>query len=205
MRINTISVGGHRLIDICECRIENRVNEHAAAVIMGHISESQEKEYFRKSMTDEWALIEGKDENGLETIVFMGYIKNYSIITQKGLKAVKITLVSGTYLMDLIKHTRTFQNVNETYKEVLAAVTEAYCGALYKFEPEYDNPVKEMLVQYDETDWEFAKRIAGNTGTVLIPFANGETVSFDFGLSHGAAVNQFTDIIETSYMIEEDG
>lgn len=199
MKIERVLVDGIELLDICECKIDRSVNEHGYATIKGHIADANEESYFRKSLVDEWAQIIGVSDSGEDINVFGGYIKELAITQIGGQKAVELFLVSGSFLMDLKRNNQTYQDETETYEKIIKDIAAHYHNGYTVTCEEASEAIGKMVAQYEETDWEFVKRMAGNINTVIIPLVRKEKVYFDFGLCGHGKENEIVDILEASY------
>ncbi len=85
-----------------------------------------------------------------------------------------------TYRMDIRKETRSFQDTNETGSQVVREILKQYPDCICK-EHFSDGPTGQFLLQYEETDWEFLKRLAGKYRSRLYPQASMEAPAFLFG------------------------
>ena len=111
----------------------------------------------------------------------MWYYKNFSISSQGDLYKLKLSLISGTYLLDVIEKTRTFQDVNLPYESVVQALVNNYDNCQFKMELN-SKAIGDIVVQYKETDWEFIKRLASQFNSLLIPECTLSGIKFYFGV-----------------------
>lgn len=105
-----------------------------------------------------------------------------SIHTKSGLKVLEAELISATYLMDNRKHSRTFQNASMSYDDVLNLLSAGYEGYGVILMAGRGEPIGDMIVQYEETDWQFAKRLASHFNSVLVPADHVGGIKYYFGL-----------------------
>ena len=205
MKIDRVIIEGIELLDICECFIYKEVNQHSKAVISGHISDPLEEQYFRKSLTEEWAVLNGVTTTGDKVQMFGGYIKDFSILKVNGQKAIRLSLVSGTMLMDLHRKRLTYQDLSETYVNIVNEIVERYTNGMIIASDRLAVPIGSMKVQYEETDWEFVKRLASCQEQIIVPHARRESVTFDFGLNEAVVENTILDILEEAKQKEKSG
>lgn len=97
---------------------------------------------------------------------------------------VTLEAISYTSILDQTKRFRTFQNINQTYRELVKEVLSSYANAFVIF-PVSDKELGDIQVQYQETDWEFLKRMASQLGTGLVADEHLEKAAFYFGLKNG--------------------
>lgn len=156
-------------ITIIEIKMNKRVNEHSTAIISGYINEQNEKDYLEMGLKDTQVKIDIMEEGGECKTLFYGVIISLSIEVAGGLKLLTVKLSSGTYLMDINVHTRLFQDANMKYSDVFNIVKSANSKSDFIFGKEKDWPIKGLIMQYQETDWEFIKRVASQFNACVIP------------------------------------
>jgi hypothetical protein len=75
--------------------------------------------------------------------------------------------VSGTWLLDREKKSRSFQNAAMTFHSLVQEVMRDCPGGMFLCEGG-DRPTGGLLIQHEETDWEFLKRAASILGTDVV-------------------------------------
>ncbi|NFG28283.1 phage tail protein [Clostridium botulinum] len=70
--------------------------------------------------------------------------------------------------MDLEKKSRSFQGKYLTYAEIFNDINKIHNAQMIDYVTN-SKTIDNMIVQYNETDWEFLKRLASHFNTVLIP------------------------------------
>lgn len=83
--------------------------------------------------------------------------------------------------MDQEQHSRSFQDVNMTYKQLVKAILSEYPEAEVSYSIP-DVPIKEIAVQYRETDWQFLKRMLSMLHAPLACNPAGETIQLYAGV-----------------------
>ncbi len=71
--------------------------------------------------------------------------------------------------MDVQKHQRSFQDSGYTYRQIADCCNEAYPKAGMIMTAGKNASVSGFLMQYQETDWAFLKRLASSLHTMLVP------------------------------------
>ncbi|MCZ4151068.1 hypothetical protein BZG21_42540, partial [Escherichia coli] len=100
----------------------------------------------------------------------------------------ELIAVSHTYKLDTEWRKRSYQNQQKTYAEVIRKVLEPYAGAsLTNAIP--DTTTGQMLLQYQETDWEFILRLASRLGTVIVPIVD-DAPAIALGIPQEMAKNE---------------
>ncbi|WP_252238059.1 hypothetical protein [Clostridium sp. VAP51] len=68
--------------------------------------------------------------------------------------------------MDLEKKSRSFQGEYLTYTEIFNTINKIHNAQMIDYVTN-SKTIDNMIVQYNETDWEFLKRLASHFNTVL--------------------------------------
>jgi len=119
--------------------------------------------------------------NGENITIFSGAMTSIEVLRQGNHYSVTIKAKTHTYFMDNKLIRCSFQDKAATYEQVVRQVIAKYPDAAYIQIPD-DRPTQTMLVQYDETDWAFLKRLASHFNTVLIPDMLGTSPCFWMGI-----------------------
>lgn len=200
MREQRILLDPFNLLDILECSGRICADCHAYMSIKGHISKEKEEEYVQMLLGETWATVKACDENGGMSVLFSGIVTEGFIEVENNLKVLKVTLSSGSFLMDIKKHIRTFQNKDISYKSVLSVLMQPYANKGCIMEKGKGENIGGFLCQYQETDWQFARRLASRCHTVLYPNYIGNGVKFYFGMPHG---RNWGEVNPTEYYLKQ--
>ncbi len=98
------------------------------------------------------------------TRLFAGICTSAALETAGGYKKVHVGAATASIKMDRKPVKKTFQDPSKTLRGVAEEVCQAY-GADITLDS--DMPIKQVLSQDNETDWQFLKRIAAAQGKVL--------------------------------------
>ena len=113
--------------------------------------------------------------------LFSGYPEKVEIKEERGYRIADIQAVSGTILLDQKKSNRVFQKKVQTYMGIASAVT-ADTDHSACILPGSDMRTGGTLIQYQETDWRFLKRMASQLGLPLVPDTSYYYPRFYLGL-----------------------
>lgn len=163
-----IVVTPYAFVELLECSIHKKVNEHATAVVSGYIAEEDTQKYVEECGVAQNICIQAFDEEGHSQILFNGMVTNLKLYAVNGLKKLSVEAVSYSFLLDVNEHVRTFQNPNQTYRAVTDVVGAAGNATLI-YTVGKTEKTNSVVVQYKETDWEFFKRLASWLNTVIVP------------------------------------
>ena len=116
--------------------------------------------------------------------LFSGYPEKVEIKEERGYRIADIQAVSGTILLDQKKSNRVFQKKVQTYMGIASIVTAdtEHSACIL---PGSDMRTGGTLIQYQETDWRFLKRMASQLGLSLVPDTSYYYPRFYFGLPEG--------------------
>lgn len=196
-----ILVQPFELLDILTLEINKVINDHATVQIVGRIKEELEDEYVEMAQTGKWLIVSAFDPMDGETIVFKGIIDQISIQVENRERKITINGISASCQMDMKKQRQTFQDANMTYQSLLAQLDKHYDKCLAYMSIGRETLLSDLIVQYDETDWQFLKRLAGHFNSFLVPdYKMGDGIKFYFGLPNRAK----EDIILDSYEMRKD-
>jgi len=119
--------------------------------------------------------------NSTEKIFLNGVIKELQINeTTAGALTVEITAISKSVLLDRIPRYRSFQDPTLTYSAIAEEINGNYGtnGGKIVNIGEDMQAVPRMTIQYNETDWEYLKRIASYTGQPIMAYSDKVFVGF---------------------------
>lgn len=172
--------------DICpsELTILKRINDHARVRAVAVVPEGEEDKYINMTKTQTSIEIKSEDDSG-DTILFKGIVTDIEVKAVRGVYYVIIDGVSSTFNLDLKSKRRSFQNKDMTYTSLIKEVIKDYSGADYIDIAAKSNKIEKFIIQYDETDWQFLKRMASHFNTGLIADASSDKPKFWFGIAQG--------------------
>ncbi|WP_229533342.1 DUF2345 domain-containing protein [Pelosinus baikalensis] len=153
---NMIQVEGFPFTRIKELYISHRPNEHGQITIVGEIAPEDAKDCQQRA--DETTSITVTSSAGEETVtLFTGGVKNLSVANEAGYSVLTVRGITASFLQDIKKISRTYQNGGKTYEQIL---NEAYDGNGSVELTVTDQAIGALVMQMDETNWEFTKRMA---------------------------------------------
>ena len=170
-------------------KIDSRIGEHTVGKIKYIASLQQINIYDAAIDKDEdiKIIISGRsnisNENGAsdDKIFLNGIIDDIKLSEIKtGSLVVEITCISKSIILDRIPRYRSFQDSSLTYSAIAEEINKNY-GANGEKIISVGEDMKEvprMTIQYNETDWEYLKRLASYTGQPVMPYYDKVLVGF---------------------------
>lgn len=165
---------------ILNYRAVQQINQHADVQIKGIIPFDRKDDYMDAGRKQLWIQVFGI-EDGKEEILFYGVVTHMQIEVQNGICNISLSIASGTILMDMEKHIRSFQNDEYTFSDLLDICSQSY-GDASKIMTQGKKKIPHFIMQYRETDWEFFKRLASLNNTVLFADCSTKGEKYHFGI-----------------------
>ena len=189
MREYSVNVLPFDFISFKSITIDKEINCHSCATVVGIISGDVTEEYAELLMGELWVEIEAVGEYGERETLMKGIVTEFSIDHEAHQNVLSLTIQSGTYLMDVSKGFRTFQNASISYDDVLNVIDERYQSTAHSGEGLAFRPIDDFLFQYQETDWEFIKRLASRLNYHICPDDTYEGANYCLGMQAGSQIH----------------
>lgn len=188
MQDSVVAVSGINYKYITDIRFHKGVNEHGSATIRCVVEDEEAENILKLNSEAVWVSVKiGETEGGTaDTPIFAGIIQHIGVDTRRGVAEVSVELVGGTYLMDFMKVTRTYQNDESKLSNVIDVVKKncekSFSGTktminIGKGCKDSMKPECKLLLQYQETDYQFLKRCASMQNLPLITSMNATNES----------------------------
>lgn len=152
------------------------------------------------------ALFEKRD--GKRNPLFCGVIAGLEVQSVGKSYHVKVKAYTCSYLMDIKRKSRSFQDTSMTMGALVSGITGEYGGESQILFP--DRAIGEIAVQYDETDWQFLKRMLSTWHIPIVCSEVREGICLYLGAAQIPARQDITsvekiwkDMDELSYWQEE--
>ena len=176
-----LRVSPFAMLDILTADIDVAPNEHATAKIRGTINEEMESIYLTLAQIDVPVSVSQIDDAGESCVLFVGTVADMEVTNINGVKVLALSLVSGTKQMDVVEHTRTYQDAALTYRDLLSSLGY-YPGYTFSMRVGDGSAIGDLITQFKETDWTFIKRLASHFNSVVIPDYVSDGVGYYFGI-----------------------
>ncbi len=159
-----LMVEGFPFTKIISLVITHEPNRHGLAEIVGEIPADAEKDTLGR--LDESTMVAIKTgAEGQPVILFHGCVLGASLQQDNAYSRVVLKLSSTSRLIDITKKNKTYQNTTLTHSRILEKNIQDKADLHMMVS---DRAIGSLLMQYGETDWEFALRMAARLGAPLI-------------------------------------
>lgn len=202
MREERLVVRPFEDLHVLDYKSIQQINEHAYAELRGMIPFEKRKEYVDAGRKQLWVQVMAVSEEKEETL-FYGVAVRLQIEVNNGICFVNIKLSSGTLLMDFEEHTRSFQNKDFTYRDLLDVCSDGYEDAAKIMTVGKEKHIPHFIMQYRETDWLFIKRLASMNHAVLFADCSTKGEKYHFGIPDRKAGDDEVKEYHTQYDIQE--
>lgn len=172
----TISVD-IKLAVILELNISEEVNQHACLTLKGICEEDHYNQMAERLNAEIKIEIRNRDNH----LVFSGPVTELRIDEKIQVGYIDLKANSFTCQLDYKRRKRVFQNLDMTYGEMISKILEPYNNASFVDKITENRKIPHMIIQYDETDWEFIRRLASHFEDGIYPDMSSETIQISFG------------------------
>ncbi|AIQ14233.1 contractile injection system protein, VgrG/Pvc8 family [Paenibacillus durus] len=177
-----LRIAPYELVSLQELTISKEMNDHARLTLTGIVPEDKKESYVEMTEADTTIEVSQVDEHGSAVPLFHGMVLNVGIKALRDVYYLEVEAVSHTYLLDVKKRKRSFQNHSMTYDQLLDLIAADYPGFDVMDEATGGASIGNFTMQYEETDWEFLKRLASRFYTSLMPASTFSYPKFYFGV-----------------------
>ena len=163
--LHDVKVTGLSLDKILACEIQSHIGEHSTLKLSGLVENEEEFLYGVSDGQDIEVIIQGSEGT---KILFSGIVTGVSITESGQMKTACVEGKSRSWLMDRTKHSRSFQNAHITFQALTQEILKDYTGSSLIYTGD-SQEIGNLIIQYEETDWDFLKRVLSLVGLALTP------------------------------------
>lgn len=194
---DSIAVSGVDFLRLMDLEITQNINTHSSCVVRLEVTKEQGEA--AASLIEQYVIISSRAK-GQTGVLFYGVAADAVTSFHGGYYELKLALFSTSCLLDREKSDKTYSNSQQT---VLDLMEDAAGGkAMIDFHVT-DRPIGRFTLRYQETAWEFIKRLA----SVLYASVTANITTKVPVIHIGMAASQPTETDETveTYLGKEDG
>ena len=171
------------LKSVSNMEISVKPNQHIKMVLSGSLDGSV------NSLNSEWTkqdiqVVELGEDNCPKEVLFCGLIDQTYIYVENGVAQIIMTAVSTSVLLDKEKKSRSYQDVEKTYEQLVKKTVEDIGGNVEIYSST-TKQIQKPMIQYEETDWEFCKRMASHMGLPVYCKPSRHEVALQIGVNIG--------------------
>lgn len=188
-----LAVAPYEVEQLLDVRIDHQMNEHSTFYFKALLPDEKKDSYVKNNRQGSNVSLMVKGTDGKNTILFQGMVQNIEVKAIEGSYYIEVYAVSHSYLLDVVKKSRTFQNKKMSYTELVHQVAADYEDAKVYDVVTQGAGTGQLIVQYNETDWEFLKRLASHFHTGLVNDVHFDQPRCYFGVpnSRGLTLEAF--------------
>lgn len=176
-----LSVAPYEVEKLLDVKMEHKMNEHSTLYVKALLSEDVKDNYVKNCRQgSDVSLYKKNSENN--NVLFCGIVKDIEVSLAQGSYYMELYAVSYSYLLDIEKKSRTFQDKQKTYDLLENQIMEAYDDAIIIDMVSQGSELGQFIVQYQETDWEFLKRLASHFNTGIVNDVHYDKIRCYFGV-----------------------
>lgn len=186
------------------------INDHARVNMSGIV---KGKEGISQILFDDYLhgmvrlIMTGNKENKSDETIFCGQIEYIDFKYTHGVLLALVTVVSASVNLDKKMHCYTFQDTSLTYAETAKAVSALEDVSIICSTG--DKKLEKPVICYQETVWEFVKRLASLQNSFIIPDIITGRPNLWFGMRKGKEMKEGSPATEVrirkNYMDGENG
>ncbi|AMA73481.1 MULTISPECIES: contractile injection system protein, VgrG/Pvc8 family [Aneurinibacillus] len=190
---NNLQVSPYKLVNLLELKITKKINDHARLYFTGIVPEELKDSYVEMTDTHTQIQINQIDEQSNSTPLFTGMVLSIEVKAVRDIYYIEVEAVSHTYRLDVKRKSRSFQNKDMPYSALLQKVASDYPGVDVMDVASKAARIEKFTMQYQETDWQFLKRMASRFNTGLVPASTFDRPKFYFGVPEGGSKGKLED------------
>lgn len=170
IELRNVVVTGIEFAKLMDLKIHHEPNSHAQASLVGMMEKEKAEKFMQQVDLKTVIKIEGKGgkRNAERQTLFQGCITSVQMkASNMGLNQLLVILADVSIQLDIKRESRSFQVLTKKYEEILKVI--------YKTETEgkiimnvKDKAIEKFILQLDETNWAFTKRMASHFYAPLI-------------------------------------
>ncbi|MDE6185074.1 MAG: hypothetical protein K2G39_06580, partial [Lachnospiraceae bacterium] len=177
-----IEIQTEGIISIDSLHIRQRLNEHGKTMLKAVVEEEKAMEIVERAASALPVHISRAD--GKKQTIFCGKAEQIRVEKEQGLFYLYMDFCGYTREWDLTEKSQSFCKGKDTYEQVLTKALSEYGKAQIRDEITKGVLIPGILMQYEETDWTFLKRLASHFSTFLLTDNTAEYGKAYFGIPH---------------------
>ncbi len=200
MSFQNLEITPYAVEQLLDVHVDHQINEHSTFYFRALLPEGTKDSYVTDSSQGGSVSLLLRGDGGKKEILFQGMVRGMEVQEVQGSYYMEVHAVSYSYLLDVAKRSRSFQEKQMTYSALMQQVAADYGDETLKDVVTNNAKTEQLIVQYQETDWEFLRRLASHFHTGLVNDAHLECPKFYFGIPH----NKKLKLDVSHYRVKQD-
>lgn len=163
-----LKITPYEISHLLNVEMVTRINEHSTLYVRALLPEEKKDSYVQRCTGESNISLAYIRPDGSEYVLFQGLVSDIQVQNINGTYYMDVSAVSYSYLLDIEKRTRTFQQKGMSYEMLTSQVSAGYGLAGVADFASKGAAIGQLLVQYQETDWAFLRRLASHFQTGLV-------------------------------------
>ena len=173
-----LEIGTYEISRIQALNIHNKINEHSTLKLTAELSGEKEHEEVFKTSEGSQINVYGAENS----VIFKGVVTQIAIEKLDNIYYLDTEARSNSFLMDVKRNFQSFQDKNIKYKDMIMQLVRTYSDGDVIDTVTEGATIEKFIMQYNETDWEFCRRMASHFNAGLIPSIKFNAPKFFFGV-----------------------
>lgn len=199
MREVRIIVEPFEFVSYLSVECVKELNEHGYVRVSGIIKTENVSRYLEYAAVETWVTVKLISEEAVARNYFIGILTDLYIEKEGEVHILNVEVKTGSFLLDLKRHIRSFQSENYLYTKMAQICMKDEAAECVVTEAG-EVPADDLIFQYRETDWEFMRRIASYAHVPLIALDHMLAKNCRLGYQDDGAVEMEAD----DYQIKQD-
>lgn len=174
-----IKIEGIKYMQLVQLEISHAANEYGRARLVLIVDETKAKEFMEQGGAVGVVKISAKEGADTKNL-FFGYVVNINFQPQVGYNLMTIDLRDTASLLDIKRLNHSFQKLDAKHEDILKDQV-AESGGTIQFRTD-DPAIGKMVLQLNETSWEFIKRMASQLNASVFTDITAESPLVTIGL-----------------------
>ncbi len=180
-------------------KVENAMNRYGTAKLEGEVEYEAGNKYIQHITPQSTVKITTSAAGQPETL-FMGVVRAANVRKEQEYAVLELTLDAVAATLDKEKENKSFQKKSSTYEQV---VSQAFNGRANLEMRASDHASGSLIMQYNETAWEFAKRMASQLGAPICADTTAPKPKITIGVPDTGKSYELSDV-EFGFASEDD-
>lgn len=196
--LNNISVEGIPITYLTDFSMHSEVNSIGTASIEGQASYENANAFCTRTGAGSVVTI-STTASGQPPVIFKGIVKGASVSGNDEQSILRVDLEAMASVLNNEKENHSYQQMSATFEDIIKKALNSKADLKMSVS---DRASNQLIMQYNETPWEFSKRMASNVGGVLCANVTTDVPQLTVGMPTGT---KSYDIETVNYGITSNG